>query len=195
MYFSAELEGWDTLQFEEVSNASDRIVYNTVHYGMDNLRKNIQEEFYSGKNNTLQPRTGKARDGWKLNSTIDSDGFTIVIKNEVPYADHSKKRTIRPRSTKFLAVPLDAAKNSNGVPYWESPIDSPLDLFFIKSKQNPTEGVLVHAVGKSITPYYALKKQVTIPARTKGLMPYALRELKNIGTDISNKIERAYVNR
>lgn len=72
-----------------------------------------------------------------------------------------KGGTIRPKTAKYLAIPLDAAKYGVGGAT-ASPKDYS-DLFFIESRKG--NKLLVRRNGAEITPMFLLRKKVVIKAR------------------------------
>jgi hypothetical protein len=69
---------------------------------------------------------------------------------------------IQAKRSRYLAIPLDAARTAAGVARWPGPRSVP-GLFFIRSKAgNP---LLVVRDGDGIRPMFALKERVTIKAQ------------------------------
>lgn len=108
----------------------------------------------------LARRTGNLA---RLGQEISAGGEEGRIGPQVPYgAIHEFGGIIKPVKGKFLAIPLDAAKTAAGVARG-GPKDFD-DTFVVTSKL----GNLLIAQsdgGGDITPLFALKEQVEIPAR------------------------------
>ena len=94
------------------------------------------------------------------------DGAAVVISAgsaDVPYARiHHEGGVIRPKNAKYLAIPLTAQAKVY------KPRDYPGETFIAK-------GIIFLKEGAQITPLYALKKQVTMPAR-----PYMFLDQYNL---------------
>jgi hypothetical protein len=114
----------------------------------------------------LNRRTGALARGWTFRVLGNvSTGMELLIINETIYGPiHEHGDTITPKTKRFLAVPLPAAKTRAGVSispgdlpsrqtFVASPRGTPI-IFFKKSKDD-----------KKPTPMFALKKSVEIPAR------------------------------
>ena len=90
-------------------------------------------------------------------------------------AIHEYGGTLVPRTSQYLTIPLPAALNSDGTPIH----DNPRDWGNTFVQQSRAGNLLVfRRLGSGIEPLYALKTQVTIPARfgarqaAKEQMPY-----------------------
>ena len=70
--------------------------------------------------------------------------------------------TIKPITSKYLAIPIGAALTAGGVPRYSSPRDVP-GLSLITSLRGNL--ILVSQVGNMLEPFFLLKKQVEVPAR------------------------------
>ena len=87
------------------------------------LTGDIQEKFYSGKSaNSLGTRSGQARRGWTV--ITNSEGNVTSIVNAVTYADQSKEKVIKPKNSKYLAIPVGPALTPAGVARFSGPRDS-----------------------------------------------------------------------
>lgn len=111
----------------------------------------------------LTRRTGQLARGWVLPQMATGFGsVTMTFVNETKYARIQEEGgTITPKRSKFLAIPLDAAKTAAGVARI-SPRDLPdrqtfvaKGIIFFKSSKNDPKP----------TPMFALKKSVTLPPR------------------------------
>ena len=141
----------------------------------------IVKTYYSGGSG-LNRRTGAAARGWQVKK---SDKNSVAIVNHVPYADHSKKRTIKPKKGKYLAIPVGAALTSAGVSRFEGPKDNALpDLTLLPSKKGGF--VLISEEKNEI--YFVLKKKVVLPARTAGMDGFVSRSANLIGRRIGDEI-------
>lgn len=150
-----------------------RVIERVLTLGGHRFMARMQREHLSGPTgpDSLSVRTGALRRS--LFSTVARHGANAVsllcsIGSNAPYARvHEYGATIVPRSAKYLAIPLAAAKTAAGVSRWSSPRDFPGELTFIKSKLG--NKLLVKFVGKKknkrMIPMFVLKDSVTIPPR------------------------------
>lgn len=92
----------------------------------------------------------------------------------------SQVTTIRPITSKYLAIPIGAALSAGGVPRYSSPRAIP-GLSPITSKKGNL--LLVRTDGTSMTPFFLLLKEVEVPAR--------IHPKEILGKNIK-KIARAY---
>lgn len=102
--------------------------------------------------------------------------------NRVKYANiHETGGTITPKRTKFLAIPLAAARTRGGDQRAISPKD--FENTFIRN------GVIYQKQGKKIIPLFVLKKSVRIPARKYLSKTLAMSQAK-IMTQFQKQLER-----
>ena len=121
----------------------------------------IQENLSS----ILHRRTGAlaTRSELKLTGIRGNKIEGNIVAGGLPYAAiHEYGGTIKPKSSKYLAIPLDAAKTPAGVPRG-APRDFQ-DTFFFKSKAG---NLLIgqKGIGGGLIPLFVLKKSVEIPKR------------------------------
>ena len=156
------------------------------------LRDDIVSKFYTNKsdvrNRSLDGtgrRTGTAARGWR--SMVKATGQEIVgrIYNNVKHADQRKERTIRPKSSRHLAVPIGKALTPTGQKRYSGPMDARIrdKLTAIKRRGKPTLLVRETEGGRrKIDLYFVLLKSVKIPARHAGLNKFADDRVEKIRT-------------
>lgn len=129
----------------------------------------IRASFIATKEAKLRATTGpKVRSG-RLRASIRAfvrRGPELVLQagsGRVKYARTQEfGATIQAKRSRYLAIPLEAARTGAGVARWPGPRSVP-GLFFIRSKAgNP---LLVVRDGDGIRPMFALKERVTIKAQ------------------------------
>lgn len=140
------------------------------------------KEFLEGVAEALARRHGKAwpggttattmskRSGWMIQSIKDSvkvKGTTIsTIEGEisVPYERkiHENGGVLKPKTAKYLTIPLPAALDSKGIPLKKSAKEWQ-NTFVIRSKKGNL--LIVQRKGIQIIPLYVLKTSVYIPPR------------------------------
>lgn len=131
----------------------------------------LQRERLSG--NPLKVRTGALRGSFTANVvSVPGGNKAVSISTRSPYFRiHDTGGTIRPRTAKFLAIPLDAALTPAGVSRYPSPLRASLPIAFplgVFVRRGILWGVRSRGRGgvkSEIVPLFALRKQVTIPAR------------------------------
>lgn len=167
-------------QIKRLVSAANEELINEAHV----LTGEIQEKFYSGQSNhSLGRRTGQAARGWQVKQNKE----TVSIVNNVPHADHSRARTIRPTKSKYLAIPVGKALTPAGVARYSGPRDSALPELSIAPIKNKDGYILFDKSGnqKRISNiYFVLKKEVRLPARTRLLTPY----VSAYGKEISKRL-------
>lgn len=115
---------------------------------------------------TLSRRTGQLARSVKgvVESTGSTVKVTLSIGAQAPYAKiHETGGTITPKRSRYLAIPLAAAKTAAGVTRLASPRMDPT-LRLIRSKAGNLLLVRPKKRG-GFTPMWVLKSSVTIPAR------------------------------
>lgn len=130
----------------------------------------------------------------RLRSSIGSriferaDGLSAMIGSgarnggRVKYANiHETGGTITPKNSKYLAIPLDAARTKGGDQRNISPRD--FENTFIR------KGIIYQKQGKNIVPLFVLKKSVRIPARKYLSKTLAMSQAK-IMTSFQKQLER-----
>lgn len=149
------------------------------------LQGSIIRKFYSGRsgNEGLNTRTGTARRGWKQEIKESGDMLQAVVYNDVAHADASKEKTIKPKKAKWLTIPVNEALTAAGAPRYTSARDVN-GLWFRKKEGDPKTAFLIH---KEKGLMFVLKKEVTIPAYTKGLIPFA----EKFGVGFAKRVDAA----
>lgn len=115
---------------------------------------------------TLSKRSGALVNS--LLSGVKVEGTTFAslagsISSDVPYAGIQETGgVIKPKTAKYLAIPLPAALNNAGIPLRDGPRSWP-NTFVARSKAGNL--LIFQKLGTSIIPLYVLKDQVTIPPR------------------------------
>jgi hypothetical protein len=158
------------------------------------LTGGVQQTFYSKPKGSkskkgVSARSGAARRGWKWKVEGSRDQVKGKVFNDSPHADFGKEKTIRPKSSKYLAIPVGGALTKAGAPRFNSPRDLEGRLSLIKGKKADTFLMIEKRRGKrgqnlkirEQDIYFVLKKQVTVPAYTKLLGAFAKRESLKIG--------------
>ena len=150
-----------------IENASGRIRANireAVVRMQATLQRLIKDRLKGG--NPLYVRSGKLSESWTLRPIEEGDGYVSgpVGSNTIYARIQDQGGTIVPKNGSFLTVQLDAALTGAKVLRFsarqiiESPGAGGYDgTFFAK-------GVLFGKSGVTITPLFALKTSVTIPA-------------------------------
>lgn len=132
----------------------------------ESRRTNAELMDLTGEN--LNVRSGALRRGWGRPIVVGSSlgSLQVSFVNREKYAiTHEEGKTITPKKSKFLAIPLDAAKTAAGVPRYSSPLrESGMKKTFI-ARSSAGNLILFASVGSQITPMFALVRSVTIPAR------------------------------
>lgn len=122
----------------------------------------------SGQAGRLNRRSGRLMKSLRVRVFPGSKTIEQVageIGTQSPYAGvHEYGATIRPKRSKYLAIPLPAALDSRGVPKRRGP-RSWKNTFVAKSKAGNLIIFQRRRGVKGIIPLYVLKKEVTIPPR------------------------------
>tara|TARA_R110000824_G_scaffold249220_9_gene438191 strand:- start:294 stop:866 length:573 start_codon:yes stop_codon:yes gene_type:complete len=114
----------------------------------------------------LKPRTGRLRASVNYKVKRLSNRIQLVLKaggKRLPYlVTHEYGATIRMKS-KYLRIPLPAAKTKAGVDRYSTPLRTTGAGLFYAAKSK--RGNLLLFSRKTNKPWYILKKSVTIPRR------------------------------
>lgn len=116
----------------------------------------------------LQRRTGHLLNSIGPSKSVRFEGSqvigTIGPVGVVYAATHEFGAVITPKRRQWLTIPLDAAKSSAGIPRLSAPEAINQGAFFVMSRRG---NLLIAKArrGGGITPLFALKKMVKIPAR------------------------------
>lgn len=113
----------------------------------------------------LQKRSGAATQS--IQESVEVTGNTLdTIRGGIGGVSYLKTHeygaTIRPKTAKYLTIPLPAALNANGTPKKKSARDWDR-TFVLQSKAGNL--LIVQRNGRSLTPLYLLKTEVKIPPR------------------------------
>lgn len=117
----------------------------------------------SGK--TLSKRSGSLVASILDSVRVEGKGFTTIkayIGVASPGQVHETGATIRPKKSKFLAIPLPAALNSKGLPKKRSPRQW-ANTFVATSRAGNL--IIFQRRASQIVPLYVLKTEVRIPPR------------------------------
>ncbi len=113
---------------------------------------------------TLAKRSGDGRNSIKVRMGRGRklDSISGGVEIGFPMSVHEKGATIRPKRSRYLAVPLPAALDKRGVPLRSGPRE--WDNTFVQA--NGSGDLLIfRREGRNITPLYILKNQVKLPPR------------------------------
>jgi hypothetical protein len=116
---------------------------------------------------TLSKRTGALVQAIVGSVKVNGASFTTITGEigapGIPYAKIQETGgTIKPKSSKFLCIPLPTALDGNGVPLRKSPRD--WENTFVATSKAGNLMIFQKRAG-SIVPLYVLKDQVTLPPR------------------------------
>ena len=140
-----------------------------------------QERFTGGTTESkLGVRSGRLKASVKSMPVISKDNYIEggtefgTVYGRVHVGPSGQSTTIRPKKGKFLAIPLDAAKTSAGVPKG-SPRTGPWgETFFARSKEGRlilfgksaySKGAKMGSTHGQIVPLFLMVKQVKVKAR------------------------------
>lgn len=174
-----------------------------IGYNAEGLRRDIIERFYTKRSDSsLGRRTGRAAGSWAVSIKENGDTYIASIYSAgAPYADFGEEKTIVPRVKKWLAIPTGAALTPAGAPRYpggpiqaakellmrthtrnarrRKPVVTPRDPISWYKKDAQTillfakDGVTGPGLTKDKRLLFVLKRKVTRPDRTRGLMPFA----------------------
>lgn len=174
------------------------------------LHRGIIDKFYTaapGSSVGLARRTGNAARSWQVEIDRKVESITAsVFSAGVPYADMSRQKTITPKTAKWLTIPVGPALTKAGAPrYPGGPKQAasalrmpPIKQSFRKKKSGSRDplrfykkseslafliakdGVTGTGLTKNNRIMFVLKKSVTIPARTAGLMPFVDKRVQRL---------------
>ncbi len=102
---------------------------------------------------------------------------------------HEFGATITPKRGRYLAIPLSAVSTPTGIAQYQ-PRDFP-NAFFIRSRKNPDNLVLVEERGSRIVPLFAMVRSVTIPPRLEAretMRSYAPTILREVSDEIRKEL-------
>lgn len=124
-------------------------------------------------NKILKRRTGALAQSIGFRLKNDDDGVSVIVgsgfaqgRERVVYANiHEEGGTIRPKTAKYLTIPLKAAQTPAGAPRFTARQAEGIyeGTFFRRSQAGNL--ILYGKTGKTITPLFVLKDSVVIPAR------------------------------
>jgi len=131
--------------------------------GVEDAAANVQENYLTGQ--SLKSRTGTLRrsvTGWLQD---ESTGAVGVAENagasKYAWLLTDEQKTIRPKSGKFLTIPIGENLTGSGVPRWTSPRQRP-DGFFVKSKAGKLLYGYKNGKKGKFRPLFVLVTQVTV---------------------------------
>ena len=179
-----------------------KIVWKSIYSGARLLRREgnilmgrIENKWYSGRKGSqgLNRRTGRAANAWKYKPAQKGDQFSFRLVNNSGYAGNfHKARVIRPKNSRYLAIPIMAGLTRTGRPRYTGPRDSELEnkTFLVRSRDG--KGWVIMGYGLTGTkgdgtPIYALRKEVRIPAYTSRMNPWIAGQADNF----HEKLQRA----
>lgn len=116
------------------------------------LQNDIARRFNSKQSTKKLSKSYKLR----IDNNVRRRALTVLFASKAPHARiHETGGTVRPRNSKYLAVPLTAAARRRRPRSWGKA------LFMITSRKG--NKLLVRKRGKrGITPHYVLKKEIRI---------------------------------
>jgi phage gpG-like protein len=161
-FAAAMMADWD---------GSAKVLSREMKIFLDEVAKALAQRHSGAWPSGAGPQTLSRRSGGLVASILDSVRVTGATMDSVQGAIGSNKPyariqefggTITPKKGKFLAIPLPAALDSNGLPLRSSPRDWP-NAFCRRSKAGNL--LIFQKRGTMIIPLYVLKSSVTIPPR------------------------------
>lgn len=113
----------------------------------------------------------QTRSGGGLKSILDTidvkwnrQGGQVGTLSAGALAVHEKGGSVRPKNSKYMAIPTVYAMNSNGTDRYYSPWNIP-GKTFVKKSARGNRFIMQRNSGGKLTPYYLLKKRIVIPPR------------------------------
>lgn len=162
----------------------------------------IEEKWYSGRKGSqgLNRVTGRAANAWRYKPGQSGETFSFRLVNNSGYAGmFHEKRTVKPKASKYLSIPLPSAQTKTGRPRYIGPRDPLLEgkTWLVRTKKG--DGFVL--MGKDLTgtdkdgsPLYVFKKEVNIPAYTGRMNPWiaaqADRLHKSLGENILESLNK-----
>lgn len=129
------------------------------------LRKKHGSPWPATGSDSLSKRSGKSLESIGASIAVSGASINSVV-GKIGGADHLSIHedggTVKAKNKSYLAIPLAAALDSNGVPKKTSPRDW-TNTFVKRSKKGNL--IIFQKVGTSLTPLYVLKKTVYIKPR------------------------------
>ena len=157
------------------------------------VRDAIVKRFYSGHSaSSLGRRTGRAARGWTSKVTGKGDDVVGTINNDVPYADHRKRKVIRPKKSTYLAIPIGEGLTATGRPRYTGPKDPRLDdkKTFVTLTDAGHLLIMRQKTKKNVETLFLLKKKVIVPARLKDLDAFIDRRFRVVAIKYTKFIEK-----
>jgi hypothetical protein len=161
-----------------------------LHQGVVGAANKVSSDYLSGQ--SLKSRTGNLRravQGWMdsdFDGVIGTQKDSAVSKYAWLLGDETK--VIRPKNSKFLAIPIGENLTGAGVARFSSPRQVP-DGFFIRSNGQLLFGRKNGNKGK-FRALFAMKKEVTVIA-SEALFDGVTESLDNITKSMNDEIEKA----
>ncbi len=163
--FGVAIRDLDTLVERELRDMLDTVVAalrlrHSTQGGQGDSRLPVGE-----RRGRLYRRKGNMLREIQQSVTVTGRGLDAIKGSISGPAVHEFGATIRPTRSQYLAIPLDAAKDSTGTPLPMSPRQF-RDTFVARSKRGNLL-IFQKRGGRfgRIVPLFALKKQVKVPAR------------------------------
>jgi len=198
----------------DLSNYKDRMRQSFVDASYQ-IHAGIIKKFYTASKGSavgLSRRTGKAAKSWKVDVKRSNDNVTCSIYSAgAPYADFSEKKVIVPKTKKWLTIPVGPALTKAGAPRYPGgarqaeramtmpPVrhgfrrqgEGSRKPFKFYQKDSNTAfliakpGVKGTGLTKKDRILFVLKKKVTLPAKTQGLMPWVDKRVNSFVSKLS----------
>lgn len=108
----------------------------------EDMLRGIVQRFYSGAGrDSLGRRTGRAAKSWVVERVKDDSTQLVLSVNShgVPYSDFTRIREIRPKSSKYLVIPVGPALTSAGVARYPGNADGKGSIAQAESRLTMTE--------------------------------------------------------
>lgn len=205
----------------ELNDFRSRLIKSFIA-GAYSIHSGIVQKFYSATPSSkigVARRTGNAAKSWKVNVSRNNDTVICSIYSAgAEYADFSQKKVIKPKSKKWLAIPVNAALTKNGAArYPGGPRQAARALsmppvkrrmgrlregerdplkFYKKDEENAfliaKPGVRGTGLNNKNRIMFVLKKQVTKPDRTRGLMPWVDKRVNTIVSRLANVTGKSF---
>ena len=163
-------DGGLVLKLKKLTPALEDTILEETQVQADKLTTWIVKNHLSGPHgeNTLAVKSGNFR---RLTLPIKPKTYSKSMKAGTRFSGAGARvhvgpkgqvTTIKPLTSKYLAIPIGEALTASGVPRYNSPRDVP-GLSLITSLRGNL--ILVSQVGNMLEPFFLLKKQVEVPAR------------------------------
>lgn len=160
-------------RLEDVAGRIAQELYETIYKRSIDLQRYVKTDMLTGGTspNKLASRTGKLRASVRaIKPKIAANGVRGGISFGTRYAiTHVGKKgtkfTIKPKNSKFLKIPLDAAKTSTGRTRKDKTLESRYDNTFVKRSNAGNLIIFGTKKNGNLQPLFTLKKKVKVPRR------------------------------